>query len=72
MQWHSVSEFFAMGGYAPYVWGSVGACALAMLVEPWALAARHRRLVGTLRKRRHVAPAAPVRANVVALRRPAA
>ncbi|WP_136416628.1 MULTISPECIES: heme exporter protein CcmD [Oxalobacteraceae] len=23
MNWHSWSEFFAMGGYALYVWGSV-------------------------------------------------
>jgi heme exporter protein D len=24
MQWHSVNEFLAMGGYAFYVWGSFG------------------------------------------------
>jgi heme exporter protein D len=29
----SVSEFFAMGGYAFYVWGSYGVTALFMLVE---------------------------------------
>ena len=34
MQWHSVGEFFAMGGYALYVWGSFGACLLLMVVEP--------------------------------------
>ncbi|MBI5862091.1 MAG: heme exporter protein CcmD [Rugosibacter sp.] len=34
MQWTSVGEFFAMGGYGFYVWGSFGACALLMLVEP--------------------------------------
>ena len=33
MQWHSVGEFFAMGGYALYVWGSFGACALLMVAE---------------------------------------
>ena len=44
MQWHSVDEFFAMGGYALYVWGSFGACALAMLIEPWLLRRRHRSL----------------------------
>jgi heme exporter protein D len=49
MQWHSVSEFFAMGGYAAYVWGSVGACALAMAVEACALRRRHRLLVRRLR-----------------------
>ena len=35
MQWHSAGEFFAMGGYAFYVWGSFGACALLMLAEPF-------------------------------------
>lgn len=40
MQWHSAAEFFAMGGYALYVWGSFGACALLLVVEP--LLVRHR------------------------------
>ena len=40
MQWTSVGEFFAMGGYGLYVWGSFGACFLLMLVEP--LLARRR------------------------------
>lgn len=29
----SVSKFFAMGGYALYVWGSYGVAALVMAVE---------------------------------------
>ncbi len=33
MQWNSVSEFLAMGGYAVYVWGSFGATAAVMVVE---------------------------------------
>jgi len=33
MQWNSVSEFFAMGGYALYVWGSFGLTAVVMAVE---------------------------------------
>ncbi len=41
MLWNSASEFFAMGGYGLYVWGSFGVCALTMLVEP--LMVRHRR-----------------------------
>ena len=40
MHWNSVGEFFAMGGYAFYVWGSFGACALLMIAEP--LLARRR------------------------------
>ncbi len=35
MQWNNAGEFFAMGGYALYVWGSFGACALLMIVEPF-------------------------------------
>jgi heme exporter protein CcmD len=34
MHWNSVGDFFAMGGYALYVWGSFGACVLLMVVEP--------------------------------------
>ncbi len=34
MHWNSVGDFFAMGGYALYVWGSFGACLLLMVVEP--------------------------------------
>lgn len=26
MQWTNASEFFAMGGYGLYVWGSFGVC----------------------------------------------
>lgn len=33
MQWNSISEFFAMGGYAFYVWGSFGLTAAVMLME---------------------------------------
>lgn len=42
----SIGEFFAMGGYAFYVWGSYAACALAITAEILAVrgriaAARH-------------------------------
>ncbi|WP_456374770.1 heme exporter protein CcmD [Thiolapillus sp.] len=30
----ALSEFFYMGGYALYVWGSFGVTALLMIVEP--------------------------------------
>lgn len=30
----TVSEFFNMGGYALYVWGSFGVTALFMVIEP--------------------------------------
>lgn len=31
---NQVAEFFDMGGYALYVWGSFGATALLMILEP--------------------------------------
>ena len=40
MNWNSAGEFFSMGGYGLYVWGSYAVAALLMLVEP--LLARHR------------------------------
>ena len=42
MIWASASEFFAMGGYGFYVWGSYGLTLVLMLTEP-VLAARRRR-----------------------------
>jgi heme exporter protein D len=39
--WHSAAEFFAMGGYGLYVWGSFGLTAVLMTAEPL-LAARRR------------------------------
>ena len=33
MQWSSVSEFLAMGGYGLYVWGSYVVTAVALGVE---------------------------------------
>jgi heme exporter protein D len=33
MNWGSVSEFVAMGGYGGYVWGSFGVTALIFIVE---------------------------------------
>jgi len=38
----SVAEFFDMGGYALYVWGSFGATALFMIVEPLLLRSRRK------------------------------
>jgi heme exporter protein D len=35
MIWTSFSEFWAMGGYGVYVWGSMGVSAALMLLEVW-------------------------------------
>jgi heme exporter protein D len=61
MQWHSAAEFFAMGGYAAYVWGSVGACAVAMAVEPWLVRRRHRQLVQAVRRRNRSTATGPAK-----------
>ena len=39
-----MTEFFAMGGYGMYVWGSFGMCIVVMTVEVGLLAARRRAL----------------------------
>ena len=44
MMWHSWSEFFAMGGYALYVWGSFGVTALVIAAEIFSVATRRRAL----------------------------
>ena len=43
MNWNSPAEFFAMGGYGLYVWGSYAVTLLALLAEPALAAARQRR-----------------------------
>jgi heme exporter protein D len=41
MQWGSVGEFLAMGGYGVYVWTSFGVTALCMVWEVLAVRRRH-------------------------------
>jgi heme exporter protein D len=50
MIWGSPAEFFAMGGYALYVWGSFGVCLIAMIAEP--ILVKKRRSVVLARLRR--------------------
>ena len=54
MNWGSPAEFFAMGGYAFYVWGSFGVCALLMIVEPILARKRQKDILRALR-REHLA-----------------
>ena len=51
MNWSSPAEFFSMGGYALYVWGSFGACALALALEPWLVTRRRKHVLHSLRQR---------------------
>jgi len=50
MSWGSAAEFFAMGGYAPFVWGSFAVVALCMIVEPLVVRARRRRALDALKR----------------------
>ena len=52
MNWGSAAEFFAMGGYGLYVWGSFGACALLMILEPILVRRRHKSILRILRRER--------------------
>jgi heme exporter protein D len=44
MHWNSLQDFFAMGGYAFFVWSSVGATVLSLGAELLLLRARRARL----------------------------
>jgi heme exporter protein D len=45
MIWNSAAEFWAMGGYGLYVWGSFGVTALSLVVEVmWVKHARRQAL----------------------------
>ena len=50
MNWGSASEFFAMGGHAFYVWGSFGACAALMVIEPILARTRRSQAINELRR----------------------
>jgi heme exporter protein D len=52
MNWNSPAEFFAMGGYALYVWGSFVVCAVIMVMEPMLAKKRQRDILRTLNRER--------------------
>lgn len=52
MNWGSPAEFFAMGGYGLYVWGSFGVCALLMIAEPILAKKRRTDILRSLRRER--------------------
>ena len=55
MKWDSWAEFWAMGGYAVYVWGSVGVTALLLAVEVWQARWAHRVVLNQLKAEQAVA-----------------
>jgi heme exporter protein D len=50
MNWHSWSEFLAMGGYALYVWGSYAVTLLVLIAEIVALVMRRRGVIERVAK----------------------
>jgi heme exporter protein D len=48
MNWNSVGDFLAMGGYGLYVWGSFGMVAATLVAEVVLLKARRLALAQTL------------------------
>ena len=42
MIWNSAAEFFAMGGYGLYVWGSYGVIAACIAIDALIAIKRHR------------------------------
>jgi heme exporter protein D len=49
MRWESWTEFWAMGGYAVYVWGSVGVTAVLLALEVWQARWAHRAVLTQLK-----------------------
>jgi len=43
VNWNSAADFFAMGGYGTYVWGSYAVTLACMAVEPVLVVLRHQR-----------------------------
>lgn len=48
--WNSFSDFLAMGGYGFYVWGSFGATALIMAIEPIIVARNQQTTIARLKR----------------------
>lgn len=48
--WNSPAEFFAMGGYALYVWSSFGMCALILVLELLSIRARFKKILARLKR----------------------
>ena len=50
MIWASWSDFWAMGGYGLYVWGSYAVVALAMLAEVLGVRQRQRKAIAQIQQ----------------------
>ena len=52
MRWTSWAEFWAMGGYALYVWGSFAVTAVLMAIEVWQARQQRGQTLRSLRRER--------------------
>jgi heme exporter protein D len=52
MVWGGWNEFWAMGGYAPFVWGSYGVTLAALALEAWLARGRRRRALAEAERTR--------------------
>lgn len=50
IHWNSFADFIAMGGYGFYVWGSFGATALIMAIEPMLVARNRKNTIARLKR----------------------
>lgn len=50
MRWNSAAEFFAMGGYGLYVWGSVGVTVVALILELLLLGQRRKSALSRIKR----------------------
>ncbi|MDD4882045.1 MAG: heme exporter protein CcmD [Gallionellaceae bacterium] len=50
MMWASWGEFWAMGGYGLYVWGSYGAAFIVILIEIISLGRGHKQTLKRLKR----------------------
>jgi heme exporter protein D len=55
MRWESWSQFWAMGGYGVYVWGSMGMTAVLLALEVWLARVAHRQTLAQLKAEQAVA-----------------
>lgn len=50
MYWNNWSDFIAMGGYAGYVWGSVGVTFVLLVLEPLLIGQHRRATIARLKR----------------------
>ncbi|HBT31664.1 MAG: heme exporter protein CcmD [Pusillimonas sp.] len=50
MSWNSAADFFAMGGYGLYVWGSVGVTVAALILELFVLGQRRKSALSRIKR----------------------